>query len=96
LDDLWEGKGWGVVHGVNKMVLQGLSGRKTWNLKEVGLGWISMVENIKVLNGGRKEMVVNRCFEDLKGGLGFKRVWEFIPEAGKKKIKERMKVSNDS
>ena len=34
------------VHGVNKMVLQGLSGRTTGNLKEVGLGSI---------NGGRKD-----------------------------------------
>ena len=31
---------------VNKRVLQGLSGRKTGNLKEVGLRWI---------NGGRKD-----------------------------------------
>ena len=37
---LVEGRGMGKVHKENKMVLQGLSGRKTGNLKEVGLGWI--------------------------------------------------------
>ena len=40
-------------------------------------------------------MVVNSCFEDLDGGVGLKRVWEFLPEAGKKK-NERVKVSFDS
>ena len=40
-------------------------------------------------------MQVNSCFEDLEGRVGFKRVWEFIPEAGKKR-NERVKVSNDS
>ena len=43
--DLRKGEGWGRVHGLNKIVLQGLSGRKTGNL-EVGLGWT---------NGGRKD-----------------------------------------
>ena len=46
LGDLWKGEGWGRVHGESKRVLQGLSGRKTGNWKEVGLGWI---------NGGRKD-----------------------------------------
>ena len=63
---------------------QGLSRRKAGNLKEVGLGWI---------NGGRKDhrfgwrryqMVVKSCFEDLEGRVGLKRVWEFVPKAGKK------------
>ena len=45
--DLWKGEGWGGVHRVNKMDTTGtfrtlhdmeLSGRKTGNLKEVGLG----------------------------------------------------------
>ena len=40
-------------------------------------------------------MVVNNCFEDLKGRIGLKSVWEFIPKAGKKK-NERVKVSSDS
>ena len=40
-------------------------------------------------------MVVNICFEDLGGGVGLKRVWEFVPEAGKKR-NERVKVSSDS
>ena len=43
---LWKGEGWGGVHRVNKMVLQGFSGRKTGNLKEADLGWI---------NGGSKD-----------------------------------------
>ena len=29
-------------------------------------------------------MVVNSCFEDLEGRVGLKRVWEFVPKAGKK------------
>ena len=29
-------------------------------------------------------MVVNNCFEDLEGRVGLKRVWEFVPEVGKK------------
>ena len=40
-------------------------------------------------------MVVNNCFEDLEGGVGFKRVWEYVPEEGKKR-NERVKVSSDS
>ena len=44
--DLWKGEGWGGEHGVYKMDIQGLSGRKAGNLKDVGLGWI---------NGGRKD-----------------------------------------
>ena len=40
LGDLWMGEGWGGVHGVNKMDTTRTSGRKTRNLKEVGLGWI--------------------------------------------------------
>ena len=40
-------------------------------------------------------MVVNSCFEDLEGGMGLKRVWEFIPKAGKDR-NERVKVSSDS
>ena len=48
-----------------------------------------------VLDGGRYEMVVNSCFEDLEGRMGLKRVWEFIPKPGEKK-NERVKVSSDS
>ena len=48
-----------------------------------------------VWDGGRKEVVVNSCFEDLEGRGGLKSVWEFIPKAGKKR-NERMKVSDDS
>jgi len=46
------------------------------------------------LDGGR-QVVVNSCFEGLKGRMGLKRVWEFIPKAGKKR-NERVKVSSDS
>ena len=42
-----EGRGMGVGNmGNTRWILQGLSGRKAGNLKEVGLGWI---------NGGRKD-----------------------------------------
>ena len=40
-------------------------------------------------------MVVNSCFEDLKGRAGFKRVREFVPKVGKKR-NEKVKVSSDS
>ena len=35
-----------------RWTLQGLSGRKAGNLKEVGLGGLSVVEKIEDLNGG--------------------------------------------
>ena len=41
-------------------------------------------------------MVVNSCFKDLEGRVGLKRVWEFVPEVGKKNRNERVKVSSDS
>ena len=39
-------------------------------------------------------MVENSYFEDLEGRMGLKRVWEFIPKAGKKR-NERVKVIHD-
>ena len=54
-----------------------------------------MVENIEDLDGGREEVVVNSCFEDLEGRIGLKKVWEFMPKAGNKR-NERVKVSSDS
>jgi len=53
------------------------------------------VVKIKILDGGRHEMVVNRCFEDLEGGVGLERGWEFVREARKMR-NEREKVSSDS
>ena len=50
---------------------------------------------IMVFDGGRYEMVVNSFYEDLEGRVGLKRVWEFVPKAGKKR-NERVKVSSDS
>ena len=41
-------------------------------------------------------MVVNNYFEDLEGRVGLKRVLEFVPNVGKKKSNERVKVSNAS
>ena len=43
-------------------------------------------------------MVVNSCFEDLKGRVGLKSVLELVPKVGgkKKKRKERMKASSHS
>ena len=48
------------------------------------------------MDGGRYEIVVNSYFEDLEGGVGLKRGWEFIPEVGEKKRNKRVKVSSDS
>ena len=58
-------------------------------------GGLTGVVKINILDGGRYEMVVNSCFEDLEGGVGLKRVWEFVPEAGKKR-NERVNVSSNS
>ena len=56
-----------------------------------------MVEKMMLLDGGRYEMVVNSCFEDLERGVRVKRVGEFVPEVGKKKKRnERVKVSSES
>ena len=78
-----------------RWTLQGLSGRKAGNLKEVGLGGLSGVEKIEDLDGGQQELVVNSGFEGLEGRIGSNRVREFIPKAGKKR-NERVKVSSDS
>ena len=50
---------------------QGIRRRWVWG----GLMW---VVKIKILDGGRHEMVVNRCFEDLEGGVGLERGWEVV------------------
>ena len=49
-----------------------------------GWGGLIGVEKIMVLNGGRQEMVVNSCFEELEGRMGLKRAWEFVSEVRKK------------
>ena len=51
--------------------------------KDCGFGWG------KIRDGGEQR------FEDLEGRVGLKRVWEFVPKAGKKR-NEGVKVSNDS
>ena len=48
-----------------------------------------------VLDERRLEVVVNSCFEDLEGRVGLKRVWEIVPNVGKKR-NERVKVSSHS
>ena len=45
----WDGTG---NMGNRRWTLQGLSGRKAGNLKEVGLGGLSGVEKIEDLEGG--------------------------------------------
>ena len=44
---------------------------------------------------GQDKMVVNSCFEDMKGRVGLKTVWEFVPKVGTKR-NERVKVSSES
>ena len=46
------------------------------------------VEKIVVLYAERWEMVVNSRFEVLEGRVGLKRVWEFVPKAEKRGMKE--------
>ena len=48
-------------------------------------GGLTGEENVNVLDEGKEEMVVNSYFEDLKGRVGMKSVWEFVPKAGKKR-----------
>ena len=52
------------------------------------MGGLTGVEKIMVLDGGREEMVVNSCFEDLERRVGLQRVREFVQEAGKRGMKE--------
>ncbi len=40
-------------------------------------------------------MVVNSCFKDLEGGVGLKKMREYVPEAGEKR-NERVKMSRES
>ena len=55
--------------GYTRCTLQGLSGRKAVELKEVGLGGLTGVEKIVDLDGGRLEVVVNSCFKGLEGRM---------------------------
>ncbi len=82
-----EGRGMGNM-GNTRWTLQGLSRRKAGTLKEVGLGGLTGVEKIEDLVGGREEGVGNSCFEGLEGRIGLTRAREFIPKAGKKRMKE--------
>ena len=50
------------------------------------MGGLTGVEKINILDGGKYEMVVNSCFEDLKGGVGF------CFKGRKKKRNERVKT----
>ena len=59
------------------------------------MGWINRGKKKIMVLDGRRQTAENTCFEDLKGGVGLKRVWEFVPKAGKKR-NERVKVSSDS
>jgi len=77
---------------VNKMDTTGTFRKESMEFEGGGL---TGVEKIMVLDGGRYEIVVNGCFEDLEGGVGLKRVWEFVPETGKKS-NERVNVSSNS
>ena len=58
--------------GETRWTLQGLSGRKAGNLKEVCLRWINGDRKDRGFDGGRKEVVVNSCFEGLEGRMGLK------------------------
>ena len=70
---------------------------RVWSQRQEGRVWggLTGVEKVKILAGGRYEMVVNSCFEGLEGGVGLKRAWEFVPKEGKKR-NERVMVSSDS
>jgi len=67
--------------GYTRWTLQGLSGRKAGNFKEVGLGWINVGRKDR---GFGEEVVVNSWFEDLEGRMGLNRVREFSSKGRKK------------
>ena len=81
--------------GNTRWTLQGLSGMKAGNLKEVGLGCIYRGRKDRGFGWGKIRDGVNSCFEGMEGRMRLKRVWEFIPKAGQKR-NERVKVSSDS
>ena len=81
--------------GNTRWTLQGLSGRKAGNLKEVGLGRINRGRKDRGFGWGKIRGDGEQLFEGLEGGMGLNRVREFIPKAGKKR-NERVKVSSDS
>ena len=57
-------------------------------MKEVGLGWIDGGRKDHGFGiGGRYEMVVNSCFEDVEGRVGLKRMWKLVPQVGEKRNK---------
>ena len=64
-------------------------------MKEGGWGGLTGEEKTEVLDGRRKEVVVNGCFEGLGRRMRLKRVWECVPKVEKNR-NERMKVSSDS
>ena len=69
--------------GQTRWTLQGLSGRNAGNLK-VCLGWINGGRKDRAFGWGKMRDGGEQLFEDLEGSVGLKRVWEFIPKAGKK------------
>ena len=69
--------------GQTRWTLQGLSGRNAGNLK-VGLRWINGGRKYRGFGWGKMRDGGEQLFEDLEGSVGLKRVWEFIPKAGKK------------
>ena len=80
--------------GYTRWTLQGLSGRKAGNLKEVGLGWI---------NGGRKDRGFgwgmirgggDQLFRRPGGKNGIEQSEGVYSKSGKKR-NERVKVSSD-
>ena len=64
-------------------------------MKKVGLEWINGGRTDHGFGWGKIRGGVEQLFEYLEGGVGLKRVWEFVAEAGKKR-NERVKVSSDS
>ena len=47
-----------------------------------GEGELTRIEKTMVSDGGRSEMTVNSCLEDLEGRMRLKRMWKFVLQVG--------------
>jgi len=99
--DLWKGEGWGGEHGVNKMDTTGtfrtlhdgeLLGKKAWNLKEVGLGWI----NYRGFGWGKIRGGGEQLFWRPRGKTVIEECVGVYSKGGKKNRNDGVKVSSDS
>ena len=84
------GVGQEMMYGVDKMDTEENSQEgklEIWKEEGLGVGGLTRAENIMVLDGGRSEMVLNSCLEDLEGRIRLKGMWKLVPQVGKRSNK---------